>query len=118
MAISSMIIGIISGLFLLGWGVLGYFIGAAAGSGGIEFFSIAAPLAVLVGAGIVPKKHLVGGILMLVGGCSILFIIGLNAIGGYFAIPALVAGGLGIWAEQSAKSIDAVPPPSGGAAGE
>ena len=102
MAIASMILGILSGLSLLGWGVIGYYAGemgsmmGVSGSGTLQFISVAVPIAILVGSGMVLKRPLVGGLLMLCGALVIMLFFGLNEVGGYFAVPSLIAGGLGI----------------------
>lgn len=103
MAIAAMILGILSGLGLLGWGLFGYFLGglvswAGDSAGGLQMklVSMVVPVAVLVGAGLVLKKPVVGGVMMLGGALVILFVVGFNAFGGYVAVPALIAGILGI----------------------
>ncbi len=101
MTIASMIIGILAGLGLLGWGLFGYALGALGTMAGVsdeglvKLISVVVPIAVLVGAGIVMKKPLIGGILMLGGAIIILGFIGLNVVGEYIAVPALIAGLLG-----------------------
>ncbi len=102
MTIASMIIGILAGLGLLVWGLFGYSLGALGTMAGVpdgglvKLISVVVPIAVLVGAGIVMKKPLIGGILMLGGAIIILGFVGFNVVGEYIAIPALIAGLLGL----------------------
>lgn len=103
MKMASMILGILAGLGLLGWGLIGYSVGALGSMAGdvttggfIKFVSIVVPIAVLVGAGIVMKKPLIGGALMAGGALIVLFMVGMNIVGEYIAIPALIAGILGL----------------------
>jgi len=102
MKLASMILGILAGLGLLGWGLIGYGVGALGSMAGdstgafIKAASIVIPIAVLVGAGMVMKKPLIGGALMAGGALIVLFMVGLNIVGEYIAIPALIAGILGL----------------------
>lgn len=96
MSLAALILGVLSGFGLLGWGAVGYQIGNIGGDKALQFISITAPVFVLFGAGMVMKKPLLGGMLMCGGGLLILSVIGVNGFGGYLSAGAIVSGVLGV----------------------
>ncbi|MDN5753446.1 MAG: hypothetical protein L0H15_09220 [Nitrosospira sp.] len=104
MHIAAMILGILGGLSLLGIALLGSALGGIGGSPMLVLISWVIPILAFVGAGVVMQNAKIGGILLLISGAGVLFIIGLNPIGILFSILLLIAGGLGLGSLQSRAS--------------
>lgn len=103
MHIAAMILGILGGLSLLGIALLGSAIGGVSGAPLLVIISWVIPILAFVGAGVVMQNAKVGGILLLISGAGVLFVIGLNPVGILFSVLLLVAGGLGLGASAQNK---------------
>ena len=104
-----MILGILGGLSLLGVSFLGFSLGAVGGSSALQIFSLAIPILAFVGAGVVMKNGVFGGILMLTSAAGVLLTIGMNVFGIFFSMLLIIAGALGVMSAQGKKTTAANP---------
>lgn len=100
MHIAAMILGILGGLSLLGVSFLGASLGSLGDSQGLVIVSWAIPIIAFIGAGVVMKNGMIGGILLLVSGAGVLAVIGVNTFGIFFAILLVIGGILGTLSGQ------------------
>jgi hypothetical protein len=121
MTTAAMVLGIIWGVILTLYAIYAYYagkLGSAVGVQGSEFVMIASvlvPLLVFVGAGSAKSKPIIAGVLLLVPGLIILWLIGINGLGIFFGGPVLIAAGLAFFGakEVSEKSSVATKATSG-----
>ena len=108
MHIAAMIFGIIGGLILMGIAFLGYSLGSLGKSTELQFISVAVPTLAFLGAGIVMKNGIFGGILMLASAGGVILIIGNNPFGIFLSFLLTIGGLLGIFSGQRVKSASTI----------
>ncbi|MDG4554859.1 MAG: hypothetical protein P9E24_11560 [Candidatus Competibacter sp.] len=106
MHIAAMIIGIIGGLSLMGFAFLGHIIGSLGKSANIQILSLGIPVLAFVGAGVVMKNGIFGGILMFTSAGGIIYVFGNNTLGIFLSLLLMIGGLLGIFSGQREKSAN------------
>lgn len=97
MKTGALILGILGGLWLMAYGLIGFALGGLASEGGaqsgagllLQFFSVAVPILSLVGAGLATTRPKVAGGLMGLSGLAVLVVFGFNVI---TFLPVLFVG--------------------------
>lgn len=116
MTTAAMVLGIIWGVLLAIYAVYTYYagkLGASVGVQGAEYVMIASvvvPLLVFVGAGIAKSKPVIAGILLLVAGLIMFWLIGINGVGLFFGGPVVLAAGLAFFGARELSEKSSVTP--------